>query len=246
MRDDEDAPLPVAGMGPIVTALDDLPAVPLDGVVLANELLDNLPFRIVERRDGTWWEVRVAVDGDALVESRRARGGASSRPRPTSWSPTRPTARASPCRRRSSSWLRACAVALRRGRLVVSTTWRPGRSWWRGGERGWLRTYRDHDRGGAPLAAPGDQDLTIDVPLEYLVHAAATRRAAPRARSRPGRRGWPSSGSTASWPTPVTSGTPVLTSVTSRRCANAAASPRVPRSLDPSGLGAHRVLVFTR
>ncbi len=61
--------MPVTGMGPIVTALDDLPAVPLDGVVLANELLDNLPFRVVERRDGTWWEVRVAVDGEALVES---------------------------------------------------------------------------------------------------------------------------------------------------------------------------------
>src|SRR5215207_9169837 len=40
VRDDEDAPVPVAGMGPIVTALDDLPAVPLTGVVLANELLD--------------------------------------------------------------------------------------------------------------------------------------------------------------------------------------------------------------
>jgi len=69
VRDDEDAPVPVTGMGPIVTALDDLPAVPLTGVVVANELLDNLPFRVVERRDGTWWEVRVAVDRDALVEN---------------------------------------------------------------------------------------------------------------------------------------------------------------------------------
>ena len=34
-----------------------------DGVVFANELLDNLPFRVVERRDATWWEVRVAVEG---------------------------------------------------------------------------------------------------------------------------------------------------------------------------------------
>ena len=41
------------------------------------------------------------------------------------------------------------------------------------GERGWLRTYRDHDRGAPPLATPGEQDITIDVPVEYLVHAAA-------------------------------------------------------------------------
>ncbi len=69
VRADDDAPLPVTGMGPIVTALDELPAVPLDGVVLANELLDNLPFRIVERADDGWNEVRVGLDGDELTET---------------------------------------------------------------------------------------------------------------------------------------------------------------------------------
>ena len=69
VRTDDDAPLPVTGMGPIVTALDELPAVALDGVVLANELLDNLPFRIVERTADGWAEVRVALDGDELVET---------------------------------------------------------------------------------------------------------------------------------------------------------------------------------
>jgi NADH dehydrogenase [ubiquinone] 1 alpha subcomplex assembly factor 7 len=43
--------------------------VPLDpGVVLANELLDNLPFRRVRRRDGELVEIRVGFDGDAFVE----------------------------------------------------------------------------------------------------------------------------------------------------------------------------------
>jgi SAM-dependent MidA family methyltransferase len=41
------------------------------------------------------------------------------------------------------------------------------------GERGWLRTYREHRRGASPLVAPGQQDITADVPLEYLVHAAS-------------------------------------------------------------------------
>src|SRR5262249_3841583 len=41
------------------------------------------------------------------------------------------------------------------------------------GQDGWLRTYRDHGRGAPPLRAPGDQDITIDVPREFLVHAAA-------------------------------------------------------------------------
>ena len=48
--DDDDGELRVvAGLGPIATQLAELPAVQLDGVVLANELLDNLPFRVVER-----------------------------------------------------------------------------------------------------------------------------------------------------------------------------------------------------
>lgn len=40
---------PAAGTGPLVCALPDLPAQPVSGVVLANELLDNVPFRLFER-----------------------------------------------------------------------------------------------------------------------------------------------------------------------------------------------------
>src|SRR4051794_34139679 len=54
--------------GPIVVSLSELPI--LDGpvVVLANELLDNLTFDLMERRDGRWHEVRVGIEDDALVE----------------------------------------------------------------------------------------------------------------------------------------------------------------------------------
>jgi SAM-dependent MidA family methyltransferase len=37
-----------------------------------------------------------------------------------------------------------------------------------------LRTFRAHERGASCLDAPGEQDITADVPLEYVVHAAAT------------------------------------------------------------------------
>ena len=42
-------------------ALDELPALELDGVVLANELLDNLPFGIAQWDGVRWQEVRVAL-----------------------------------------------------------------------------------------------------------------------------------------------------------------------------------------
>jgi NADH dehydrogenase [ubiquinone] 1 alpha subcomplex assembly factor 7 len=42
---------------------------PLDpGLVVANELLDNLPFRRIRRRGGTPVEIRIAADGDAFIE----------------------------------------------------------------------------------------------------------------------------------------------------------------------------------
>jgi SAM-dependent MidA family methyltransferase len=140
-------------------------------VVFANELLDNLPFRIAERRDGTGWEVRVAVDGDALVENVV--------PAPMELAgeadlvvSDAPDGARVPVPTAVVDWLRMCGAALRHGRLVVVDYAASGAELVARGEAGWLRTYREHERGGAPLAAPGEQDVTIDVPLEYLVRTA--------------------------------------------------------------------------
>jgi NADH dehydrogenase [ubiquinone] 1 alpha subcomplex assembly factor 7 len=58
----------LAGAGVTVAAsLDEVPS--LDGALLfANELLDNLPFRRVRRRDDRLVEVRVGLAGDRFVE----------------------------------------------------------------------------------------------------------------------------------------------------------------------------------
>src|SRR4051812_28248865 len=64
---DDDAAV-VAGSGPVVTALDELPLLPVTGMVLANELLDNLPFRLLQRDGGVWSEIFVGAEGDALRE----------------------------------------------------------------------------------------------------------------------------------------------------------------------------------
>jgi SAM-dependent MidA family methyltransferase len=56
----DEEPVAVPGSGPMVTALEELPAGPAFGVVIANELADNLPFRIVERTARGWNEIRIA------------------------------------------------------------------------------------------------------------------------------------------------------------------------------------------
>ena len=90
------SPLPAAG--PIVTSLGELPAVPLTGVVLANELLDNLPFR--HRRTERRRLARGAGRRSATAGSTRrsCRPPRSWRPKPTScWRATRRGAPASRC-----------------------------------------------------------------------------------------------------------------------------------------------------
>ena len=96
----DEAPRPVPGVGPIVAALPELPAVPLrHGVVLANELLDNLPFRIVER--GTRAGSRCAWAWTTATVSSR-----SCCPRCRSWRP-RPTASPAALRSRAARGCRS-------------------------------------------------------------------------------------------------------------------------------------------
>ena len=244
VRDDEDAPLPVTGMGPIATALDDLPAVALDGVILANELLDNLPFRVVERGDGAWWEVRVALDGEELVEAivpatseLAIEADAVVADAPVGARVPVPTALV--------EWLRACAAALRRGRLVVVDYTASAAELVERGQDGWLRTYREHGRGAPALAAPGEQDVTADVPREFLVHAAA--RAGFELERQLTQAEWLAelgidglvADARREWDARAHVGDLEAVRHRSRVSEGAAL-------VDPTGLGAHRVLVFTR
>ena len=70
-------------------------------------------------------------------------------------------------------WLQSCAFVLRRGVLIVVDYAATAAELAERGEHGWLRTYRGHERGASPLVDPGEQDITADVPVEYLVHTAS-------------------------------------------------------------------------
>src|SRR5205823_4973253 len=62
-NEDEEQRMVDLPVGPIVMSLAELPRISAD-VVLANELLDNLPVDLVEGEH----EVRVGLEGDRLVE----------------------------------------------------------------------------------------------------------------------------------------------------------------------------------
>ena len=170
----DEAPEPVPGLGPLVTSLPDLPAAPFVGVVVANELLDNLPFRIVQRGAGGWLEIRVgegpaevaipahealAAEADALVGDLDVPPGARF-----------------PVQTAMKDWLAELGGVLRRGAVAVVDYAAPVGEILARGQDGWLRTYRSHGRSGSPLDAPGTQDITADICLEALRRAAARSR----------------------------------------------------------------------
>lgn len=158
----EDEPVPVPAAGPVVASLEDLPAIAFEGVVFANELLDNLPFGIAEFDGDEWREVRVGVDdGGALHEVLVP----LPEPPPIGDHVPVPGDRV-PIPRALDAWIDACGRVLRRGYLAVvdyvMDTPHPA----------WLRTYRAHGPGGSPLDAPGTQDVTGDVLFAQLARAA--------------------------------------------------------------------------
>jgi SAM-dependent MidA family methyltransferase len=177
--DDDDGPQRDPGRGPLVASLGELPAARFDGVVLANELLDNLAFRLLERGERGWCEVRVGADDDGaltevLVDAPDEDGAAAARLAPAA----EPGARI-PLQHEAARWVGDALSLLNRGRVVVIdyadvTASLAARPW-----RSWLRTYRGHEPGGPPLDAPGSQDITCEVAVDQVV------RGRPLASDRP-------------------------------------------------------------
>jgi SAM-dependent MidA family methyltransferase len=240
----DDAPVAVEGAGPVFVSLDELPALELDGVVIANELLDNLPFGVAEYDGATWQEVRVALRGDDFCEVMvpAPAADAAALREVTRDLAVGPGARL-PIPRGIDAWFATIGRVLRRGVVVVVDYVDDASSLVARG--GWLRTYRAHERGDAPLAAPGEQDLTADVVREQLARAASAAGFAPVSDESQAEwlRGLDIDGLVAEgrrvWEERAHIGD--LAALAGRSRATEAAA-----LVDPAGLGAHRVVTLAR
>jgi SAM-dependent MidA family methyltransferase len=126
-------------------------------VVIANELLDNLPCKIVERTTDGWREV--CVDGNAFVLGDAVDFVADV-----------PVGARVPWHTAAQLWVeRACLSA---DRVLLFDYGTPTTA--ELADREWLRTYREHGRGAGPLDAPGTQDITTDVAFDQLSPDALT------------------------------------------------------------------------
>jgi SAM-dependent MidA family methyltransferase len=157
---------------PGVESRADLPADPFDGVIIANELLDNLPFRLAVH-DGGWREAYVvALPDGRLVESLSAPFD----PVPEVLPAHVALGARAPIQEAARHWIDDARRLVRNGSVVVidyaapTTAELAGRPW-----REWLRTYRGHQRGGHYLADPGTQDITCEVAIDQLPEPDAIR-----------------------------------------------------------------------
>ena len=140
-------------------------------IVLANELLDNIPFDLLVY-DGAWREAWITQEADGrFTETLRATDTlpAALVKRPSHG------ARA-PRQGQAVAWLLDARSRLTSGGRVIvfdycSTTASMSTRPW----REWLRTYRQHERGEHYLNAVGEQDITCEVALDQLPLPDAVR-----------------------------------------------------------------------
>ena len=155
-----------------VRSAADLPASSLTGVVLANELLDNLPWRLAVF-DGAWREAFVGIGRDgAFVEVLSAPFD----PVPAGLPVRPPHGARAPLQDAAASWVSTAIGGVERGTVVavdyaVATTASLALRPW----REWLRTYRGHESGEHPLRAIGEQDVTCEVAIDQLPPPDAVR-----------------------------------------------------------------------
>lgn len=134
-------------------------------VVLANELLDNLPFDLFERTADGWAEVRVGAGDEGLVEV-PVPAGTDDAELLGRLAPAAATGARVPRPRLAAAWVDA-ATAL--GDHVIAfdyATTTPHLAALPQDE--WLRTYRQHNRGVSPLEHLGGQDVTCEVAVDQL------------------------------------------------------------------------------
>jgi SAM-dependent MidA family methyltransferase len=164
VHDDE---LVEGGTGPRWTSLGELPAVAVRGVVLANELLDNLPFRLLERAAPGWQEVRLGSSDDGLHEVLVPAGPADAA-LAQRLAPEAGVGARLPVQAAAAAWLQGALGLLEAGRVLVldyadRSASLAARPW-----SDWVRTYRDHEPGTGPFEDLGAQDVTCEVATDQL------------------------------------------------------------------------------
>lgn len=145
-----------------VISIDTMPTVVENGVIIANELLDNLPFQLWVYDNG-WRKSHIIEQGDGFAE-------VLINDLVPSCLPSRaPHGARAPVHAAAVKWLENVLSQLRNGSVFIFDYCTPltaevaSMPW-----RQWLRTYAEHQRGVHYLRNVGEQDITTQVCIDQL------------------------------------------------------------------------------
>ena len=139
---------------------------PFTGIVVANELLDNLPFHRLAERSGEVLELMVGVDGNrfVLVEGRPSPDAIAALRRPLSRDEERPVSPA------TDAFVSELGAVLLRGYVFLFDY-----GFGEGSPAQQTRSYRNQDVIADVLANPGSRDISAGVDFDSLASAAHER-----------------------------------------------------------------------
>jgi len=141
------------------------------GVVIANELIDNLPMALAQRVEGGWRERWVGVDGEGLTLVDTV-----ARAEVLAWLAAYagevPDGGWVEVQLAAGAWLRDVLHRLEAGAVIVFDYGDTSENLIPRRQDGTLRTYRAHHLGPHPLDEPGETDITADVNFTALVAVA--------------------------------------------------------------------------
>lgn len=159
----------------IVTDPGELAADPLPGFAFGNEILDALPFHLVEICDGKWWQLHVcATPGGLSLEPREIADeeGALAR-RLGILGNDFPEGYRTEIRTNFGEFLSGLAATLTDGTMLFTDYGFAAPEYYdRHRSTGTLRTFSRHKAEEDPLDSPGEKDITAHVDFTCLAEAA--------------------------------------------------------------------------
>jgi SAM-dependent MidA family methyltransferase len=145
-----------------ITSTDVMPQSVEHGVIVANELFDNLPFELWVF-DGGWRQSHIIQQGDGFAETLHNADVPACLPSRV------PHGSRAPIHTFATQWLTDALSILQHGSLIAFDYCTPltaevaSMPW-----REWLRTYAGHERGTHYLRDAGEQDITTQVCIDQL------------------------------------------------------------------------------
>ncbi len=142
-----------------------IPEHPFVGAVIANELLDNLPFDLLEGDGECWKEVHVGLVNDEFVEILMGESEETVEVSPLKGSRI-------PIQSQANEWVGSILENITKGSLLVIDYGSTTQEMSQRDQDSWLRTFRKHSRGDKPLSDVGNQDITVEVAIDQLPEGA--------------------------------------------------------------------------